>query len=152
MLPHIQPNLIRPLRRFASWSQSALAERADVAVTTVQRWEGRDGLWRADRAWGAERCLDALKAAGFTADALLDPRTTLPAATADQGRARCGARRPDGTSCPVPAVEGKRRCAGHGGLSTGARTVEGLARIAAAQRVRWRLYRDRKAENRAGSP
>ena len=39
-------------------------------------------------------------------------------------------------------VPGKRRCRFHGGLSTGPRTMEGRARIAEAQRRRWRAFRD----------
>jgi hypothetical protein len=42
---------------------------------------------------------------------------------------RCGARTRRGTSCQGPAMRHRRRCRLHGGLSTGARTPEGLARI-----------------------
>ena len=42
---------------------------------------------------------------------------------------RCGARNRRGLPCQGPAVHGKRRCKFHGGMSTGARTPEGLARI-----------------------
>lgn len=42
---------------------------------------------------------------------------------------RCGARTRRGTSCQCPAMRHRRRCRIHGGLSTGARTPEGLARI-----------------------
>ena len=41
----------------------------------------------------------------------------------------------------VRAEPGKARCRFHGGLSTGPRTAEGRARIAEAQRRRWRAYR-----------
>jgi hypothetical protein len=37
---------------------------------------------------------------------------------------------------------GKARCRFHGGLSTGPKTKAGRARIAEAQRRRWRLYRE----------
>jgi hypothetical protein len=37
---------------------------------------------------------------------------------------------------------GKARCRFHGGLSTGPKTEAGRARIAEAQRRRWRLYRE----------
>ena len=45
---------------------------------------------------------------------------------------RCGARTRRGTACQKPSIKGKTRCRLHGGLSTGPRTAEGKARIAAA--------------------
>ena len=45
---------------------------------------------------------------------------------------RCGAKTRRGTECQRPAYKRNGRCALHGGLSTGARTQEGLQRIAAA--------------------
>jgi hypothetical protein len=48
----------------------------------------------------------------------------------------CGAKNRRGEPCRVTNVRGKRRCRFHGGLSTGPKTVEGKARIAAAQRRR----------------
>jgi hypothetical protein len=50
---------------------------------------------------------------------------------------RCGAKTRQGRACLRRPVTGKRRCPNHGGLSTGARTPEGLARISAAQKKRW---------------
>jgi len=47
---------------------------------------------------------------------------------------RCGARTRRNTSCACPALKGKSRCRLHGGLSTGPRTPEGLAR---SRRARW---------------
>jgi hypothetical protein len=41
---------------------------------------------------------------------------------------RCGARTRKGSPCGSPAVRGKKRCRMHGGLSTGPRTAESLAR------------------------
>jgi hypothetical protein len=55
---------------------------------------------------------------------------------------RCGARTRQGHPCRMAVVElGKRRCKFHGGLSTGPKTAEGRARIAAAQRRRWEEFR-----------
>lgn len=57
-------------------------------------------------------------------------------------RVICGARCRDGHACKRKSVPGKKRCPNHGGLSTGPRTPEGRARVAAAiaernrQRVR----------------
>tara|TARA_B100000929_G_C15399513_1_gene384060 strand:+ start:396 stop:725 length:330 start_codon:yes stop_codon:yes gene_type:complete len=60
----------------------------------------------------------------------------------------CGARTRSGNSCKKPPISGKRRCKNHGGLSTGPKTVEGKARIAAAQFrhgrfVDWRKKREK---------
>ena len=61
-------------------------------------------------------------------------------------RARCDARTRSGGLCAKYPMKGKRRCRLHGGLSTGPRTAEGRARIAAAQfkhgwYVNWRARR-----------
>lgn len=65
---------------------------------------------------------------------------------------RCGARNRRGTPCQCAAMRGKRRCRLHGGLSSGARTAEGIHRIRVAN---WkdgsrsaRLQREAKAEAR----
>ena len=60
---------------------------------------------------------------------LPDWRTTLPLA---QSCPRCGAKTRAGTPCQSPAMK-NRRCRLHGGLATGPKTAEGLARIRAAQ-------------------
>ena len=44
----------------------------------------------------------------------------------------CGARTRRGTACQKPPLAGKTRCRLHGGLSTGPKTAEGKARIAAS--------------------
>lgn len=69
-------------------------------------------------------------------------------------RPECGAKCRDGHACRAPAVWNKRtnrprngRCKLHGGLSTGPRTAEGKTRIAAAQRERWRRWREQKAQS-----
>jgi hypothetical protein len=53
----------------------------------------------------------------------------------------CGAKNRRGEPCRLTIVPGKRRCRFHGGLSTGPKTVEGKARVAAAQRRRWARQR-----------
>lgn len=45
-----------------------------------------------------------------------------------RGAKRCGAKNRRGLPCARAALHGKARCRLHGGLSTGARTPEGLAR------------------------
>ena len=52
-------------------------------------------------------------------------------------RPPCGAKNREDHPCRNRVVPGKCRCKFHGGLSTGPRTLEGRARIAAAQRRRW---------------
>jgi hypothetical protein len=47
--------------------------------------------------------------------------------------------------CNQPVVQGKTKCRGHGGLSTGPRTKEGLKRLAAAQTVHGRETRALRA-------
>ena len=56
---------------------------------------------------------------------------------AHAARPACCANTREGHPCRNKVVPGKRRCKYHGGLSTGPRTPEGRARIAAAQRRRW---------------
>jgi hypothetical protein len=57
------------------------------------------------------------------------------------GRPRCNAQTRSGNSCKLRVVPGKCRCRLHGGLSTGPKTPEGKARIAAANRLRWETRR-----------
>ncbi|MFM7656166.1 MAG: HGGxSTG domain-containing protein [Paracoccaceae bacterium] len=60
-----------------------------------------------------------------------------------QGK-RCRARTKGGDPCQRPAVARTGRCPNHGGKSTGPRTEEGRARIAAAQIKHGRLTRAAK--------
>ncbi len=57
----------------------------------------------------------------------------------------CGARTRKSTPCRGMALA-NGRCRFHGGLSTGPRTLEGRARIAAAQRKRWAKTRGEIAD------
>jgi hypothetical protein len=63
----------------------------------------------------------------------------------------CGARTRKGTPCRIRAVPGKARCRMHGRLSTGPKTAEGKAAIAASNRRRAELRRAGRAtsENRS---
>ena len=60
-------------------------------------------------------------------------------------RPLCGARTRAGGQCQARAVEGRERCRMHGGLSTGAKTAEGKARICESNRRRAELRREQKA-------
>lgn len=51
-------------------------------------------------------------------------------------RVLCGARTRKGGACSNKSEPGKRRCKFHGGKSTGAKTPEGIERIAEAQKQR----------------
>ena len=59
-------------------------------------------------------------------------------------RRPCGAKTRKGAPCQAAALT-NGRCGFHGGLSTGPRTSEGKARLALAQRERWRRYREARA-------
>jgi hypothetical protein len=61
-------------------------------------------------------------------------------------RPECGAKTRAGGSCLVRVEFGRSRCRFHGGLSTGPKTATGRARIAEAQRRRWRAYRQNARE------
>lgn len=66
-------------------------------------------------------------------------------------RPLCGARTRKGGTCQARAMKGRTRCKNHGGMSTGPRTPEGKARIAAAARQRWQRYQEEKAKNESPS-
>jgi len=51
--------------------------------------------------------------------------------------------------CRAPAIKGKTKCRFHGGRSTGAKTAEGRARIAAAHTVHGRETRAKRVERSA---
>ncbi len=61
---------------------------------------------------------------------------------------RCGARTRAGCPCRAPAIHGKLRCRMHGGRSTGPRTPEGRARIAAARTIHGKYGAETRAFNR----
>ena len=54
------------------------------------------------------------------------------------------------TRCRAPAIKGKAKCRFHGGRSTGPRTAEGRARIAAANTLHGRETRAKRAKYRDG--
>ena len=69
--------------------------------------------------------------------------------TATKAYPLCGAKTRSGKPCAKYPISGKRRCRLHGGLSTGPKTAEGRARIAAAQLkhgryVNWREKRTKE--------
>ena len=56
-----------------------------------------------------------------------------------------------GEQCKKPALRGKAVCDFHGGRSTGPKTAEGKARIAAVHTVHGRETREQRAERSAAS-
>ena len=48
--------------------------------------------------------------------------------------------------CKAPAIKGKTKCRFHGGHSTGAKTAEGKARVAAANTVHGRETRQKRRD------
>lgn len=61
---------------------------------------------------------------------------------------KCGARTRRGTGCQRPANKKNGRCRLHGGASTGPRTEEGRARIAAANLRHGKYIKDKLDEQR----
>ena len=61
---------------------------------------------------------------------------------------RCGAKTRRGTDCRRPAYKKNGRCGLHGGLSTGAKTPEGLQRISEANLKHGRYTKDKLIRKR----
>lgn len=145
-------------RKAAGLTQRQLAAKAEVGRTAVQYWEAAPHL--DPRGWAVRRMAEALGWAVWPAnettthprgDGVLSLSERMEALAAAQlaafkdreaqraarRRVRCGARTRKGTPCRNKSEPGKRRCKFHGGLSTGARTPEGIDRIREAQRRRW---------------
>ncbi|MEY8840642.1 HGGxSTG domain-containing protein [Cribrihabitans sp. XS_ASV171] len=150
------------LRKAAGLSQAGLAQRAGCGRHAVSYWERKPEVDR--RAWAVERVTKALGLSDFSApiraraawaerleaeERARDAAITAKLAKWEQARAeaaakrrvRCGAKTRKGTPCRAKSVPGKRRCKFHGGMSTGARTPEGIERIREAQRRRWARWR-----------
>jgi hypothetical protein len=118
--------------------ESALAKPAPPRVSKQNwtdwnryRWFGCPGRWQricSDPACAIGARCKRMAELGLAGDGSPLPRRDRPS---------CGARTRKGAPCLARVVPGKRRCRVHGGLSTGPRTPEGKAWIAAAQRKRW---------------
>lgn len=150
----INADELRAARKQVGWTQRELARRAQVNVRTVKYHEAKrhgriDGV-----APGWFRA--QLEAAGASLQPLPPRRMPPPTAFEMAMLARpakvivvpdvpappkappqlCGAKTRSGEPCKAKAMPGKRRCKNHGGMSTGPKTPEGRARIAAAARQR----------------
>lgn len=159
------------IRKAAGLSQAELAQRVGIGRHAVSYWECRPQVER--RAWAVccmaevltlpdmhacqraaiervahrEATLAAQDEAFAAMVMRLQARRDLVKATR---RVRCGAKTRKGMPCQVKSEPGKRRCKFHGGRSTGAKTPEGKARIAEAQRRRWSVWRAER--NQSASP
>lgn len=153
------------IRKAAGLSQTELAQRAGIGRHAVSYWECKSQVDRC--AWGLCRMAGVLalpdvperhsapidwaarrEAALSTQDAAFVAMVARLKARSDAvtatRRVRCGAKTRKGTPCRMKSEPGKRRCKFHGGKSTGARTSEGKARIAEAQRRRWSEWRAKR--------
>ena len=149
---------LRAARKAAKISQADLAKRAGVCRDTVQYWEAKPQIGRKS---AGERMAEALglrinwkptaragargiswqEQANAQAETLFAAYLARSKNREAQRLARlriiCGAKTRKGGQCRNKSEPGKRRCKFHGGKSTGAKTPEGLARIAEAQKRRW---------------
>lgn len=150
------------IRKAAGLSQSELAQRAGVGRHAVSYWECKGQVEL--RAWAVKRIGNVLllpdksaairrraswaerQDARHAADlaAMLARRKQAEAEAAAKRRVRCGAMTRKGMPCRAMSVPGKQRCKFHGGMSTGARTPEGVERIREAQRRRWARWREQR--------
>lgn len=161
---------LRAHRNAAKLTQADLASRAGVTRDTVQYWEAKErvplrfgapavmaeilglpknagflDLSARARAWGVSDPWQAKRDAQAKAKAALFSMTERLAKRLARLRVSCGAKTRAGGECQNKSEPGKRRCRFHGGKSTGAKTPEGKARIAEAQRRRWEGFRAEKA-------
>lgn len=66
-------------------------------------------------------------------------------------RVQCCAKTRKGMACRNTSEAGRKRCKFHGGMSTGARTPEGIERIREAQHRRWERHRSMMSGNPEGA-
>ncbi len=153
------------IRKAAGLSQTKLGELVGINRQTVSYWENKakvdprartvkrmaralqlpDTLpvKRARASWGdrlreAEAKREVAQKARF--DAMFERLVQREA----KRRVPCNAKTRKGTPCRMMSEPGKTRCKLHGGLSTGARTQDGIERIREAQKKRWARWRAQK--------
>lgn len=150
------------IRKAAGLSQTELAQRVGIGRHAVIYWETKPVIDR--HAWAVCRMAEVLPLSPLPSCHIAIPEHPNPLAVAlaeqearflrqvariaeqseawkAKRRVRCGAKTRKGTPCRCKSEPGKKRCKYHGGMSTGARTPEGRARIAEAQRLRWTRWR-----------
>lgn len=153
---------LRAARKAAKVTQADLAKRVGVSRDAVQYWEAKATIGRRS---AGERMAEALGlrinaspnaragvwgvSCGEQADARAEALFAAYLARTKERQSQrlanlrviCGAKTRKGGQCRNKSEPGKRRCKFHGGKSTGAKTPEGRARIAKAQRRRWARVR-----------
>ena len=82
--------------------------------------------------WGDDGAIDRFRLPLLATRALLAGQPYTPPVVI-----LCGAKTRTGAPCKRQPIPGKKRCRNHGGLSTGARTIEGKAKSLACLRLRW---------------
>jgi hypothetical protein len=109
-----------------------------ISVEAWRSWHGRGFIIcpasNGRRTCANHRCRMGADCRELCALGLKGNRSPLPR----RERPLCGAHNRQGNPCSVRVEPGKRRCRFHGGLSTGPKTSAGRARIAEAQRRRWK--------------
>lgn len=164
------------IRKAAGLSQTELARRVGIGRHAVSYWECKAKV--DPYAWAVRRMEEVLdlpekpapirvpQSSFMERMAELDRQAELAFAAqvarmkarldaaAAKRRVICGAKTRKGAPCRCKSEPGKRRCKFHGGMSTGARTPEGIERIREAQRKRWARWRVRHgaAENNQPQP
>lgn len=159
------------LRHAAGLSQTALDKRVGIGRHPVSYWETKPVIDL--HAWAVQRMAEVLtmpprRSYRFSAPDRPHPFTAAFAAQdarslqqvarikarndawAARRRVVCGVKTRKGTPCRCKYEPGKRRCKFHGGKSTGARTPEGKAGIAEANRLRWARWRAERGLPKAG--
>jgi len=151
-------------RTAAGLTQNQLAQLAGLGRSTVQYWERAPRLdphgWAVDRlagvlGWSVHAyngcstaracesgdCPYLSAAAEGRASGTFLKSQVREAQRVSVRRVICGAKTRKNTNCGNKSEPGKTRCKFHGGMSTGARTPEGIERIREAQRRRWARVR-----------
>ena len=149
---------LRALRKQRGLSRRSLARLAGVHPDTVRYWERKAFVDL--RGWAPDKLLKAMDLSELSfRNVYPGPRfeggifrtstrawdgvlgLTEKYSVTMRGAETCGALTRKGTPCRAKPLPGKARCKFHGGLSTGARTPEGIERIREAQRRRWAKWR-----------
>lgn len=144
----------RVLRAVQQIAKDRSFERA-LAAAQERRRERRSASMKAS--WAARRQVQVGVVEGYKDAGNVDgpnvrararaSRDVTPATVqAARDQRLCGAKTRKGTPCVRRVVPGRNRCPNHGGLTTGPKTAEGKARIAAAARARWERYRRERAD------
>ena len=139
---------LKQARLSAGLTQQQLADQAGFHRLAVGYWENKQGEFSAMH--GAPHAFaKALGMKYFSAPvrARVMGSYSKPYSI---GYKTCGAITRKGTPCRMNAILGKGRCKYHGGLSTGPTTKDGRARIAEAQRNRWRNFRQSADKHKVG--